>query len=156
MQTITSFLASPRTPQKMTSRKHTRKWFVLILISFSGLTSENQALKWHPDRNAGSEEASQKFKQVSPRPVVLFVGLPFTHAHYSRYRKPLRSLMINRNALFTISLARRGSKAAVPHLAQGLEPTHLPDSLASLAVGALLSRLQACQAARVGSRHRTQ
>jgi DnaJ homolog subfamily B member 4 len=22
-------------------------------------------LKWHPDRNAGSEEASQKFKQVS-------------------------------------------------------------------------------------------
>ena len=26
--------------------------------------SESQALKWHPDRNAGSEEASQKFKQV--------------------------------------------------------------------------------------------
>lgn len=23
------------------------------------------ALKWHPDRNAGSEEASQKFKEVS-------------------------------------------------------------------------------------------
>jgi DnaJ-class molecular chaperone len=26
-----------------------------------------QALKWHPDRNAGSEEASTKFKQVSRR-----------------------------------------------------------------------------------------
>jgi DnaJ homolog subfamily B member 4 len=24
-----------------------------------------QALKWHPDRNAGSEEASKKFKEVS-------------------------------------------------------------------------------------------
>lgn len=23
-----------------------------------------QALKWHPDRNAGSEEASKKFKEV--------------------------------------------------------------------------------------------
>ncbi|KAI9463208.1 DnaJ domain-containing protein [Lactarius psammicola] len=27
---------------------------------------KKMALKWHPDRNAGSEEASQKFKQVSP------------------------------------------------------------------------------------------
>ena len=27
---------------------------------------QSQALKWHPDRNAGSEEASQKFKQVRP------------------------------------------------------------------------------------------
>jgi DnaJ homolog subfamily B member 4 len=25
-----------------------------------------QALKWHPDRNAGSEAASTKFKEVSP------------------------------------------------------------------------------------------
>lgn len=28
------------------------------------LTSYLQALKWHPDRNAGSEEASKKFKEV--------------------------------------------------------------------------------------------
>ena len=27
--------------------------------------SSSQALKWHPDRNAGSEEASKKFKEVS-------------------------------------------------------------------------------------------
>jgi len=26
------------------------------------------ALKWHPDRNAGSEQASQKFKEVCTRP----------------------------------------------------------------------------------------
>jgi DnaJ homolog subfamily B member 4 len=25
---------------------------------------KKMALKWHPDRNGGSEEASQKFKQV--------------------------------------------------------------------------------------------
>lgn len=25
---------------------------------------KKQALKWHPDRNAGSEQASQKFKEV--------------------------------------------------------------------------------------------
>jgi DnaJ family protein B protein 4 len=29
------------------------------------ISPNSQALKWHPDRNAGSEEASQKFKQVS-------------------------------------------------------------------------------------------
>ena len=29
------------------------------------LTSPNlQALKWHPDRNAGSEESSRRFKEV--------------------------------------------------------------------------------------------
>jgi DnaJ family protein B protein 4 len=35
-----------------------RSYFELSNIHIS------QALKWHPDRNAGSEEASQKFKQV--------------------------------------------------------------------------------------------
>ena len=28
---------------------------------------KKMALKWHPDRNAGSEEASKKFKEVSAR-----------------------------------------------------------------------------------------
>jgi DnaJ homolog subfamily B member 4 len=28
---------------------------------------KKMALKWHPDRNGGSEEASQKFKQVRSR-----------------------------------------------------------------------------------------
>jgi preprotein translocase subunit Sec63 len=32
--------------------------FILTFTKF-------QALKWHPDRNAGSEEASKKFKEVS-------------------------------------------------------------------------------------------
>jgi DnaJ family protein B protein 4 len=30
-----------------------------------------QALKWHPDRNAGSEEASQKFKEVLHLPPIV-------------------------------------------------------------------------------------
>lgn len=29
------------------------------------------ALKWHPDRNAGSEQASQKFKEVCACPLCL-------------------------------------------------------------------------------------
>ena len=29
---------------------------------------KKMALKWHPDRNAGSEEASKKFKEVSTVP----------------------------------------------------------------------------------------
>ena len=36
-----------------------------------------QALKWHPDRNAGSEEASKKFKEVSTITTpVLCSGVP--------------------------------------------------------------------------------
>jgi DnaJ-domain-containing protein 1 len=31
---------------------------------------KKMALKWHPDRNAGSEEASQKFKEVCAFPAV--------------------------------------------------------------------------------------
>ena len=38
---------------------------------------KKMALKWHPDRNAGSEEASKKFKEVSAMPRVI---PPFTCA----------------------------------------------------------------------------
>lgn len=31
---------------------------------------KKMALKWHPDRNSGSEEASQKFKEVRACPSV--------------------------------------------------------------------------------------
>ena len=37
-----------------------------LLLKFNPLLMNCvQALKWHPDRNAGSEEASKKFKEVS-------------------------------------------------------------------------------------------
>lgn len=38
------------------------------------------ALKWHPDRNAGSEEASQKFKEVC---ACLFGAQESPTYHYS-------------------------------------------------------------------------
>lgn len=127
-------------------------------LNSDDLTWQNQqALKWHPDRNAGSEEASQKFKQVSPQLVFITDrSPPYTYDH--RYQRHLRFSTINRNALFMISLARRGSKAAVHHLAQVQEPTRLQASLASLVVPrALLSRLNplVCQVG-VGMHHRTQ
>ena len=34
------------------------------------------ALRWHPDRNSGSEEASQKFKEVR----VIFIYLNYRYA----------------------------------------------------------------------------
>ena len=131
---------------------------VYPLLNSDDLTLQNQqALKWHPDRNAGSEEASQKFKQVSPQLVFTTdCSPPYTYDH--RYQRHLRFSTINRNALFMISLARRGSKAAVHHLAQVQEPTRLQASLASLVVPrALLSRLNplVCQVG-VGMHHRTQ
>ena len=63
----------------MTSKRHTKKWYLLIpLAHHPDLISPNsQALKWHPDRNAGSEEASQKFKQVSS---YLISSLRHTHS----------------------------------------------------------------------------
>lgn len=42
------------------------------------IDSCGQALKWHPDRNKGSEEASQKFKQVSCSPAQ---STPFSGSH---------------------------------------------------------------------------
>ena len=118
---------------------------------------QSQALKWHPDRNAGSEEASQKFKQVRPRLIFFLIDLP-PYTYDYRYQRPLRSSTINRNAPFMISLARKGSKAAAHHLVQGQEPTRLRVSLASLVVGAPLTRLHhlACQAVVVRIHQRTQ
>jgi hypothetical protein len=116
---------------------------------------KKMALKWHPDRNSGSEEASQKFKQVSPQLVSFLTDFPYTHDH--RYQRHLKFSTIHRNALFMISLARMGSKAAAHHLAQGQEPTRLQASLVSL-LGAPLSRfhLLACQTVVVGFHHRIQ
>ena len=81
---------------------------------------------------------------------------PYTHDH--RYQRPLRSSTINKNAPFMISSARRGSKAAAHHLAQGQEPTRLRVSLAFLVVGAPLTRLHllACQAVVARIHQRTQ
>ena len=138
-------------------KKAYKKMVSLSARLISTILPESQALKWHPDRNAGSEEASQKFKQVSPPPVFFPIDLPpYTHDH--RYQRLLRSLTINKSARFMISSAKRGSKAAAHHLAQGLEPTRLPVSLASLvAVAAPHSRLHlACQAVGMGIHHRTQ
>ena len=36
---------------------------------------KKQALKWHPDRNAGSEEASAKFKEVCANNNVVLIHL---------------------------------------------------------------------------------
>jgi len=47
--------------------------FFIIRSRSSSLTL-SQALKWHPDRNKGSEEANQKFKEV--------YLLPFTDANH--------------------------------------------------------------------------
>ena len=77
--TITSYLASVRMPRMRTSRRHTKKWCVLLFLlisQFSSNVSEPQALKWHPDRNSGSEEASQKFKQVRYFHFSHFIPLP--------------------------------------------------------------------------------
>lgn len=54
----------------MRSRRRTRKWYVLLSHSRNGEVHQLtfcsfQALKWHPDRNAGSEDASKKFKEVN-------------------------------------------------------------------------------------------
>ena len=47
--------------KKMVSRSSSRH------LLFSHILLE--ALRWHPDRNQGSEEANQKFKQVCILPV---------------------------------------------------------------------------------------
>ena len=36
------------------------------------------ALKWHPDRNAGSEQASQKFKEVCAHPHLIEPNSPIS------------------------------------------------------------------------------
>ena len=36
---------------------------------------KKQALKWHPDRNGGSEEANQKFKEVCAKNDVIISDL---------------------------------------------------------------------------------
>lgn len=67
------------------------------------LTSLNlQALKWHPDRNAGSEEASQKFKQVSS---LLISSL--RDANYFRYQRLLRSSVTSKSAQYMTNLAKK-------------------------------------------------
>ncbi len=62
------------------------------------------ALKWHPDRNAGSEEASQKFKEVcaclsAPKRAQL------TSIH--RSAKPLRYSPTSKNVPYMINLERK-------------------------------------------------
>jgi hypothetical protein len=42
----------------------------LIICSRTSSLTLFQALKWHPDRNKGSEEANQKFKEVCLHPFV--------------------------------------------------------------------------------------
>lgn len=50
----------------------------LIIHSRTSSLTLSQALKWHPDRNKGSEEANQKFKEV--------YLLPFVDANYHNVR----------------------------------------------------------------------
>jgi hypothetical protein len=54
----------------MKSRKPTRKWSVPLSYALERSLTLSQALKWHPDRNKGSEEANQKFKEVCLHPFV--------------------------------------------------------------------------------------
>lgn len=54
------------------------------------LTPRYQALKWHPDRNNGSEEASKKFKEVSNRPFLTACSAR-PQSRPSRYQRRSRS-----------------------------------------------------------------
>ena len=62
------------------------------------------ALKWHPDRNAGSEEASQKFKEVCAC-LSATIRAPLTCIH--RLAKPLRYSPTRTNVLYMINLERK-------------------------------------------------
>ena len=64
---------------------------------------KKMALKWHPDRNAGSEEASQKFKEVCAFPSVS-KRAQLTNIH--RSAKPLRYSPTRTSVLSMINLGR--------------------------------------------------
>jgi hypothetical protein len=133
--TITSYSVSVEMPQTRTSKRHTKKWYLLIPLfaHHPDLTSPNsQALKWHPDRNAGSEEASQKFKQVSS---LLMSSL--RHANHYRYQRLLRSSVTSKSAQYMTNLAKKVSKMAVLLPPRALDPVHSLGSAACLAVEAL-------------------
>src|ERR1700722_1155553 len=78
-----------------------------------------QALKWHPDRNAGSEAASKKFQEVTS---VFLSHSSLIRAN--RYLKLSRSSAISKNVPYMTKWVRRDSRAAAdsPPVALGLSP----------------------------------
>ena len=75
-------------------KKAYKKMVSFLLVSLSYALDPprshylSQALKWHPDRNNGSEEANQKFKEVCCLP---FADINHHNTHQIRYQKPSRS-----------------------------------------------------------------
>ena len=133
---ITTYSVSVGMPRTRTSKRHTRKWYILIfyLAHHPDLTSPNsQALKWHPDRNAGSEEASQKFKQVS-RLLISTLLITSYPSHHFRYQRLLKSSATSKNAQFMTNSAKKALKMAVLLQAQALDLVHSLGSAASPAV----------------------
>lgn len=88
-------------------KKAYRKMVRAQLSSCGGarvLICAHQALKWHPDRNKGSDEATKKFKEVI---VLLDILANFADLSDRRSRKPSKSSVTSRNGQFTTSLEKR-------------------------------------------------
>ena len=65
VQTTINCLGLTRMLPKKRLRRPTRKWYELwVQYTTTYWPQPWQALKWHPDRNGGSEAASKKFKEV--------------------------------------------------------------------------------------------
>ena len=146
-------------PRTKTSKRHTRRWYAFIssLAHHPDLTSpDSQALKWHPDRNAGSEEASQKFKQVSS---LLISSLNHVMLIRYRYQRLLRSSATSKNEQYMTNSAKKASKMAVllQAQAQARDPAHLLGSAVCPVVVGQHSPLHhlASPAGEVVTRHQT-
>ena len=110
----------------MTSKRHTKKWYLfipLLPITQISKSPNSQALKWHPDRNAGSEEASQKFKQVSSIFIHLIPLNPFTPIHFIQISEAFEVLSDKQKRTIYDQFGEEGLKNGGPSPGAGTGPS---------------------------------